>query len=289
MKYKIIGWTHAGDERYPEAGPEKRSSLYTVLIEEIKRRGYAFGGEYHEWGDMGVPVFNSGERLELSMRQFSKVMAEAYEKDGATAYAKWFTDEGVESCACGRGMKLCYPTTPPDDSLIERDFEPTLPPPTRLRQREFTVEGYVLMLEEQKKLIDEWGLRTLPSSDEDTEHPLTIDMTLNEEPFYAIAEGRKTVELRLYDEKRQRLAVGDKLQLSMRGDCTKYIIAYVKALHRADSFKSLFEGELFPLTGFDGFTVEEAVCEMRKYYASTEESLYGVVGIELEVRHVYLG
>ena len=286
MEYKIIGWTHAGDERFPEAPSHKHSSLFTVLIEEIRERGYAFSGEYHEWGDMGVPVFNSGERLELSMRTFAKVMAEVYEEDGAASYAKWFTDEGISECACGGGITVFHPTEGPNVALISRDEKPDLPSPTKLRNREFTIEDYVAMLEEQKKMIDELGLRTVPSRDDDTEHPLTIDMMLNEEPFRLFTEGKKTVELRLYDKKRARLAVGDKLQIELRGDTTKYIIAYVKALYRAPRFIDLFESEIFPLCGFEGLTPTEAVKEMRKYYSATDEATYGVIGIELEVRHV---
>ena len=34
-------------------------------------------------------------------------------------------------------------------------------------------------------------------------------MKLNPKPFAMIAEGRKTIELRLYDEKRQGISLGD--------------------------------------------------------------------------------
>ena len=39
-------------------------------------------------------------------------------------------------------------------------------------------------------------------------------MKLNESPFERIKNGTKTVEFRLYDEKRQQIKIGDKIEFS---------------------------------------------------------------------------
>lgn len=39
-------------------------------------------------------------------------------------------------------------------------------------------------------------------------------MKLKDKPFEAIRQGIKTIELRLYDEKRQALAVGDMVEFT---------------------------------------------------------------------------
>ena len=148
------------------------------------------------------------------------------------------------------------------------------------------VEEYIEMLHKNSEVIEELGLRTLPSDDNDTEHPLTINMSLAEKPFYMMARGEKTLEVRLYDEKRRRIAVGDKLQLELSTDTTKYLIAYVVALHRAASFTELFSSPLLESAGFGGLSPEEASEAMRAYYPRARELEYGVLGIELEIRHV---
>ena len=39
-------------------------------------------------------------------------------------------------------------------------------------------------------------------------------MKLNESPFERIKNGKKTIEFRLYDEKRQQIKIGDKIEFS---------------------------------------------------------------------------
>ena len=43
---------------------------------------------------------------------------------------------------------------------------------------------------------------------------MTHEMQLRQEPFECIVHAIKTIELRLYDEKRQRINIGDKIRFS---------------------------------------------------------------------------
>ena len=42
------------------------------------------------------------------------------------------------------------------------------------------------------------------------------EMRLNDEPFQAIKDGTKTIEMRLYDEKRRMIQVGDVIRFTNR-------------------------------------------------------------------------
>ena len=110
---------------------------------------------------------------------------------------------------------------------------------------------------------------------------MTHQMKLNSEPFSQIENGTKTIELRLYDEKRQKIAVGDTLIFTHRSNEKKTITVKVAALHRFDSFSVLYAS--LPLTKC-GYTVESAQTadpkDMAQYYDSEDEKRYGVVGIE---------
>lgn len=107
-------------------------------------------------------------------------------------------------------------------------------------------------------------------------------MSLSESAFTQIKSGEKTVELRLFDEKRQGVAVGDGIVFSLVDDATQVIKTTVLALHKFPNFNALFSAGMLEKSGFGGYTKEEAVACMRTYYTPEKEAKYGVLGIEIE-------
>ena len=108
-------------------------------------------------------------------------------------------------------------------------------------------------------------------------------MRLNEEPFSLIKCGSKTVELRLFDEKRRALSVGDEIVFQNRASETEAIKAEIIALHKSDSFVSLLSEAMLLKSGFSGETKQDAADIMRKYYTEEDEQKFGVVGIEIRL------
>ncbi len=108
-----------------------------------------------------------------------------------------------------------------------------------------------------------------------------IEMRLNAEPFSQIKRGEKTVEVRLYDEKRRTITVGQRIRFRHAENENKQLTARVIALHTFDTFAKLFASQQFEKCGFIGYTNEEAVNCMYKFYTPEEESKWGVVGIEI--------
>ena len=53
-------------------------------------------------------------------------------------------------------------------------------------------------------------------------------MKLNKNPFERIKNGTKTVEFRLYDEKRQQIKIGDKIEFSKLPDLQEKFIHLIK-------------------------------------------------------------
>ena len=64
-------------------------------------------------------------------------------------------------------------------------------------------------------------------------------MKLNESPFERIKNGTKTIEFRLYDEKRQQVKIGDKIEFSKLPDLQETLIVDVIDLYREDTFENL--------------------------------------------------
>lgn len=109
-------------------------------------------------------------------------------------------------------------------------------------------------------------------------------MNLNPEPFEMIKSGRKTIELRLFDEKRQEIEVGDTITFVNTEDSRKAISARVMALHRFESFRELYENLPLLKCGYTEADVHTASFkDMEAYYPAERQSLYGVVGIEIEL------
>lgn len=113
---------------------------------------------------------------------------------------------------------------------------------------------------------------------------MVYEMKLNGEPFKMIRSGRKTVELRLFDEKRRKLNPGDHIIFTNLSAGNERIAAKIKALYRYGSFRELLS-EIPPvICGNDpGTSAEEAASGMRAFYSKEQEELYGVLGIKLEV------
>ena len=107
------------------------------------------------------------------------------------------------------------------------------------------------------------------------------EMKLHPAPYEMIQKGAKTIELRLFDEKRQRIQAGD--TIAFTNICSgERMVVTVKKLHRFDSFKALYEALPLLQCGYTAEDVHTAhPSDMEQYYSAEEQEKYGVVGIEL--------
>lgn len=108
------------------------------------------------------------------------------------------------------------------------------------------------------------------------------NMNLNNEPFELIKSGSKTIELRLNDEKRRLLNVGDEILFNNRSNNEKLLTTIVD-LHRYDSFKSLYKDFDKVSLGYKEDEISD-LRDMNEYYSKEDEERYGVVGIELKLK-----
>lgn len=106
------------------------------------------------------------------------------------------------------------------------------------------------------------------------------EMRLNNEPFNKIKEGTKTVELRLLDEKRKTLRVGDKIIFTNRTNNEK-IDVLVTNLFKADSFEPIYEKYSKVAMGYNEEDDPKPE-DMEEYYSKEEIKKYGCIAIEIE-------
>ncbi|MCH5156711.1 MAG: NUDIX domain-containing protein [Clostridiales bacterium] len=107
------------------------------------------------------------------------------------------------------------------------------------------------------------------------------EMNLAKEPYEKIVSGAKTIEMRLNDEKRQAVKVGDMITLKYD---VHAVNVRVRALHRFDSFDELY-AKLDLLKC--GYSLEEVATakytDMLAYYTKEQQAKYGALGIEFEI------
>ena len=109
------------------------------------------------------------------------------------------------------------------------------------------------------------------------------EMRLDPAPFRMIRSGEKTIELRLYDEKRRKLAVGDTIVFT-ETETGEQMTVSVTALHVFPTFSELYR--TLPLNRC-GYTEAELPSaspdDMLAYYPAERQQKYGVVGIAVAV------
>ena len=66
-------------------------------------------------------------------------------------------------------------------------------------------------------------------------------MKLKEGPFERIKNGTKTIEFRLYDEKRKKVKIGDKIEFSKLPDLQEKLLVQVLDIYRDETFENLFK------------------------------------------------
>lgn len=108
-----------------------------------------------------------------------------------------------------------------------------------------------------------------------------IKMRLADEPFYKIKSGEKTVEVRLYDDKRKDIRVGDELAFARNDGTEENVKAVVVALYRFKTFQELLSSpEMLVKAGFADMGADSAAKYMYGFYAKEQEQKYGVLAIE---------
>ena len=108
-------------------------------------------------------------------------------------------------------------------------------------------------------------------------------MKLNESPFDRIKNGTKTVEFRLYDEKRKQIKVGDQIEFSKLPDLQEKLLVDVLELYREDTFEKLFR-KLYT----DEEEITRKTKSMYEIYSPEKEQQYGILGIKIKINVDYL-
>lgn len=109
-------------------------------------------------------------------------------------------------------------------------------------------------------------------------------MSLDSKSFNKIKDGSKNLELRLNDEKRQLIQVGDEIEFSLTNQDVSNpegkILTRVEDLYHFPTFKDLFYS-------FDpieyGSEIPKEYTKMYEYYSKEDELKYGALAIRIKM------
>ena len=115
--------------------------------------------------------------------------------------------------------------------------------------------------------------------EDETVDPVTHEMSLREEPFRKISIGEKRIELRLMDEKRRKIRVGDRIAFRLVGS-EETVLVRVIGLHTYQNFDEVSDDFSDRDTGIEG--EQKGLGElMRAYYSDGDVEKYGVLAIRV--------
>lgn len=109
----------------------------------------------------------------------------------------------------------------------------------------------------------------------------THQLQLATVPFNAITSGAKTIESRLYDEKRQTIQLGDTIVFTNRENTDQTILVKVIGLLRYETFHDLFSHN--NPAKFGGDSVERLESQINEFYSIEDQKENSVIGIEFEL------
>lgn len=106
-------------------------------------------------------------------------------------------------------------------------------------------------------------------------------MNLQPKYFDFIKDGTKRIELRLYDEKRRLIQLGDIIEFAKSDD--EKFKAEVVGLLRYDSFADLFEDFDISILANASMTKQELLEVLGEFYTEEKQAEFGVIGIRIKL------
>ena len=111
-----------------------------------------------------------------------------------------------------------------------------------------------------------------------------MTMELQNAYYNFILKGTKRIELRLFDEKRQQIKLGDIITVTNAQTNEEFEVKVVGLLHY-ETFEDLFLDYDIEVLADKSMTKEELKNELEKFYPIEKQKQYSVLGIRVELNN----
>ena len=109
------------------------------------------------------------------------------------------------------------------------------------------------------------------------------EMKLQPKYFNFILNGTKRIELRLNDEKRQTIKLGDTIKFLKEPNLDESFLVKVIELIKYNSFLEMFNDYDISILSVNSMSKEELLNDLEKFYTKEKQQTYGVLGIRFEL------
>lgn len=113
---------------------------------------------------------------------------------------------------------------------------------------------------------------------------MTHNMNLQTIYFEKIKNGTKIYEIRLNDEKRKQIRVGDSIIFANQSNQNQTVEVVVEGLLHFTSFKQMASSLPLKQVGFDGLTINEVEKIYHEFYSTENEKHFGVLAIKVKLK-----
>ena len=110
---------------------------------------------------------------------------------------------------------------------------------------------------------------------------MNFEMNLHDEPFRLIKNRTKTIELRLNDERRKGLKIGDTITFTNRTTLETMVVKVLN-VYEYPNFEELYKHHDKVSMGYNINDIPNPH-DMDIYYTKEQQAQYGVIAIEIEV------
>ena len=109
------------------------------------------------------------------------------------------------------------------------------------------------------------------------------EMKLQSKYYTFMLNGTKRIEIRLFDEKRQKIKLGDTIKFLKEPDLKESFNTKVVGLLRYNSFKEMFRDFDISILSDSSMSKEELIKALEQFYTKEKQEQYGVLGIRIEL------
>ena len=110
-----------------------------------------------------------------------------------------------------------------------------------------------------------------------------IFMKLNERYFEYIKSGTKRIELRLNDEKRKSIKIGDKIRFLKLPKLDEYIDVTVEDLIKYNNFNEIINKYPIEILACKRMNKKELLKDLEEFYSKEKQEKYGILGIKFSI------
>lgn len=103
-------------------------------------------------------------------------------------------------------------------------------------------------------------------------------------PFFdQVKSGKKIYEIRLYDEKRQKIGIGDNIIFKKQPELIDGVVVKVVDVKRFETFEQMAQTLSLSSVGFDNKNAAQVARFYRSIYSREDEKKFGVVAFKIEL------